>query len=204
MLRFAIRELFLVVLSVAICLGWWQDHRRLVAARNEAAEDARKLALLVADDGRYYHSKSYHQEMLESQDKYGARKSLAADPIALDGYGGWSEGKEYVVVVTKSELEKTPAWTDEDEEPPLPAGRALKLADAMKEKLVQDPKGWKWERYDANLVENTFTNRWFWAFKYHCFPQSGALSGAAPHLDVVVLMDGTAVEPAVIVHERKK
>jgi hypothetical protein len=113
--------------------------------------------------------------------------------IEINSYG---LGKRYAVVVTQAALDKAPAWKAEADDPPLPARKAMKLAGATKDRLVQDTKDWVWRQASAALEEST-DGRWYWLVSYEARPRDGLLSGVAPYLRLVVLMDGTVVKPKV-------
>jgi hypothetical protein len=74
MLRFTVRELLLVTLSVGLGLGWWIDHR----ANAKAAEDARMLALFSVQKSFCGTEAIWYMEL---QDKYGAKEYREAMKI---------------------------------------------------------------------------------------------------------------------------
>jgi len=109
-------------------------------------------------------------------------------------YGSTVAGKQYLVTVTQRALEKAPVWKDDAENPPLSARKAIRLADQLKSKLADDTDKWKWDRETASLVE-WVPGRWYWLVSYEGRPTDGIASGNMPRVQLVVLMDGTVVEP---------
>ncbi|QJX00277.1 hypothetical protein [Frigoriglobus tundricola] len=110
--------------------------------------------------------------------------------------------KYYSVGITKAALDKAPIWKDDADTPPLSARKAMKLAAAMKDKLVRNPDGGHWELVSMSLVEAR-AGQWFWQANYEWL-KDGVFTGAGrPHLRLVVLMDGTVIEPEAIEYKRR-
>ena len=61
--------------------------------------------------------------------------------------------------------------------------------------------GWTWRLVTMTLVP-CGNDHWYWRMNYVSRPNSGSISGLPPFLCLVVLMDGTLVEPKV--YDRKK
>jgi hypothetical protein len=104
--------------------------------------------------------------------------------------------KQYKVTITDEAIEKSPAWKDDAENPPLSAKKAIKLADAMKDSLVKDSKDRKWKLTSASL-EPLGDGKWYWLVSYEAEFQGGMSTGIAPNLRLVILMDGMAIKPAI-------
>jgi hypothetical protein len=107
-------------------------------------------------------------------------------------------GKSYVSRITGAHFARSPKWEDDAENPPLSAKKARDLAEKMKDSLVKDSKKWKWHLPSLELCH--MFARWFWVAKYHATFQ-GAYSGPPQTLYIVVMMDGTVIQPDVT--ERK-
>ena len=60
-------------------------------------------------------------------------------------------GKVYHLSVTRATLAKTPAWKEDADNPPLPARKAVKLADGARAGLFQDTDEWEWHRESVEL-----------------------------------------------------
>jgi hypothetical protein len=107
-------------------------------------------------------------------------------------------GKTYITRVSDVAIRKTPRWDDDSDSPPVPPRKALKLAEKMKKSLVDNPD-------ELRLMQLTLTPHaggWFWLVVYSAPPD--LLRRAEPDeppelpsLDLVVLMDGTVIEPIV-------
>jgi hypothetical protein len=52
MFRFTIRELFLLILTFAIALGWWIDHRRMANRCDEQTLEIHRLGSLMTPQVR--------------------------------------------------------------------------------------------------------------------------------------------------------
>ncbi|HEY2826212.1 MAG TPA: hypothetical protein VGJ04_01320 [Pirellulales bacterium] len=52
MFRFTLRELFLLILTVAIVLGWWVDHRRMANLCDDQKMEIHRLGSLMTPQVR--------------------------------------------------------------------------------------------------------------------------------------------------------
>jgi hypothetical protein len=125
---------------------------------------------------------------------------LAQTARAGTEYWSYAVNKIYVVTVTRGALKKSPTWTPDAENSPLSAGRAIKLANEMKDSLVKDSNGYKWKLRDVSLSPDDYEGgKWFWVISYEAsFHKEGFIvysSGTQPFLRLVVLMDGTVIKP---------
>jgi hypothetical protein len=106
--------------------------------------------------------------------------------------------KTVVVEVTDTTIERAPAWHPKDENPPVSARRALKLATELKDTLVKDSEDRRWKFQSASLQKTLRGEHWYWLVTFWgVYHPSG---GRPIELQLVVLMDDTAVKP--IVKER--
>jgi len=116
-------------------------------------------------------------------------------------FESYAFGKFYVVTIPDDALQRTPAWMEHAENPPLPAHRARKLATQMKESLVEDGDGYKWRLRSLALYpldDNPFeppTDKWFWVATFWAMKVEGAATGRPHELQLVILMDGTVIKP---------
>jgi hypothetical protein len=106
--------------------------------------------------------------------------------------------KSYYSPVTDAALMKTPAWNAKvDENPPVSARRAIELAVAVKNRLVKDVGDWKWGYHRVRLEYKDIPSvgrRWYWRINFEAW-FDGMPPEVAPRVDVVVLMNGTTIEP---------
>jgi hypothetical protein len=101
----------------------------------------------------------------------------------------WAYGKAYDVNLSDDDIQKTPAWKQDDENPPLSARRAVRLATKMKDSLGKDAKQLEF----GGLALEQFSGRWYWTVRFAGDPENDRMM--APHLFLVVLMDGTVPKP---------
>ncbi|MBI3861959.1 MAG: hypothetical protein HY290_08680 [Planctomycetia bacterium] len=111
-------------------------------------------------------------------------------------FSSYAFGKTYVTHLTSEDLAKTPEWSEDTDNPPLPARKAITLADKMRAKLVKDEKGWNWRRVSASIQFEDDPKRAMWAITYE-WSDGNPLAGMPHRLRVFVLMDGTVLEPTV-------
>lgn len=104
-------------------------------------------------------------------------------------------GRRFSVTITQRLLDKSSVWNDAVEPPPLAVGKATKLAEAMREELLKDTKDLKWNLHSVALCQ-AGERRWYWLITYEGF-FLGGISASPPRLQLVVLMDGTVLEPRV-------
>jgi hypothetical protein len=113
----------------------------------------------------------------------------------------YHEGKRYESKVTNRTLEATPDWTDAQENPPLPARRAVELASAQLSKSVGDASKWGLQR----ILLQPVGAKWVYVLEFLEAPRDDLpLDGRRGTFSVVVLMSGEAVEPTVISWDTQK
>jgi hypothetical protein len=128
---------------------------------------------------------------------------LTLVPSQADDKGIHSEftnhafGKAYATTVTQKALDASPVWRDDAESPPVSARKAIKLADTLRAKLVKDSKDFQWKRESAEILFLQVPDRCLWRVHYEAHPIRGGETGISPHLDLIVLMDGTILNPVV-------
>jgi hypothetical protein len=71
--------------------------------------------------------------------------AASADAQTYYSYASYSHvpSKQYVVTIPVAALEKSPAWTDDAENPPVSARKAIKLANEMKDRVVRNSNEYK-------------------------------------------------------------
>ncbi len=105
-------------------------------------------------------------------------------------------GKKYKVEISDEALRRTPIWRDDSDNPPVSARKAIKAADEMRLKLVNDTEDFKWRRESAAIIFLGNSGRCVWEVNYEARFQ-GNSSGVPNRLRLFVLMDGTIVQPEV-------
>ena len=103
-------------------------------------------------------------------------------------------GKKYEFHISSEDLQKTPIWPDSQENPPLPARRAIEIASKQLASLL--PNGKDWRLYSVTL--RPMENRWIYLVEF-LEPLRGdnAIQQQSSGFQVVVLMNGVAVTPKV-------
>ena len=106
----------------------------------------------------------------------------------------YTAGKKYSVAVPDS---LGPRWENNHLNPPLSARDAIALAIEKRESLVDARPNFEWELQSAALCPADVANgQWYWLVVFQEQFQ-GFSSGYPAHLRLVVLMDGTVVEPEI-------
>ena len=90
-------------------------------------------------------------------------------------------------------------WLQSSANPPISAARAIRTAIVEREKLVQDSKNLEWHFESASLVPyNGKSGDWYWLVTFNSRSVGATLSsGHNFELRVVILMDGTVVQPKI-------
>jgi hypothetical protein len=126
---------------------------------------------------------------------------MLASPTLASTFYSYAFGKRYCFEIAPEMLAKSPSWDGNADDTPLPAGKAVRLANSLKNRLVKDSKDFKWHLVSAEL-EHDFLNepdsgKWWWAIRYEAHIRQGGESGIPNHLKIIVLMDGTVIEPKI-------
>lgn len=104
--------------------------------------------------------------------------------------------KTYLSTLTDEALKKTPSWVKGAENPPVSARSAIKLATAVKDRLVKDSGRWKWHYFCIHLQYRDYSEgkKWYWRVRFEAL-SDGSLPAVPPTVEVFVLMDGTTTKP---------
>jgi len=120
----------------------------------------------------------------------------AADPPAPRvTNNNYAFGKKYTSTVTQVALDRGPRWKADADDPPLPARKAIRAADALKVRVAKLADGWTWE-FKGAALKPLGKDQWYWSVTYEA-EKEGVASFGPWRLELIVLMDGTAVEPVV-------
>jgi hypothetical protein len=103
-------------------------------------------------------------------------------------------GKKYEFHISDQELQRTPAWPANQENPPLSARRAIDSASKHLATLL--PNGKDWRLYEVTLRQ--IENRWVYLVTFlEPLRGDGAGQQQSSGFQIVVLMNGTAVTPRI-------
>ena len=94
---------------------------------------------------------------------------------------------------------------EHSDSPPLAPGKAIRLANVLREKLVKDSTGYKWHLMSATVsgldlhwnVDTDLREKCWWCVKYEAHVREGGETGGVDSLIIIVLMDGTVIVPKV-------
>lgn len=114
---------------------------------------------------------------------------MAADVLAIIKSN--FRGVAYHSVVTRSLIEKAPAWKEEmDSPPPLPMRRAMSLALSKASDMALISAEWGCINVRLQLVSAPSQ----WVYVFDCYPSETSI-GKGEELQIVVLMNGHVVTP---------
>jgi hypothetical protein len=101
-------------------------------------------------------------------------------------------GRVYTCRVTSDELNTTPSWTKEMENPPLAARKAVAKAEGLVKELFKDTKKWELQRV---YLEWAFGEKWYWIVEYTEKLEKD--HGGVSSFRIIVLMDGSVPKPSI-------
>ena len=144
----------------------------------------------------------------------GEELDRAFAPIQF-GYRVWSgatevstyaSGKQFTVALPK--VAAGPRWEHGKKHPPLSAAEAIALAVEKSKGFVKDEGDLIWGIKDATLMPwKPHEGYWSWSIRFEQRPDmsgGGGYSGPLPTFVLMVLMDGTVIEPKVGPHPQSK
>lgn len=94
--------------------------------------------------------------------------------------------------VTGEDLRHTPSWRADQENPPLSARKALRIADEEKARLLAKSKPETFKFYSLTL-EEAGEGKWYWRALY--FQERPGGTGVPVSFTAIVLMNGKVVKP---------
>lgn len=93
---------------------------------------------------------------------------------------------------------KGPIWPADEDQPPLSATRAIQHAIKKRAELIPDDDDFVWGVATASLVPwNATDGYWYWEINFERCPRDGVDTNSEENLRLVILMDGTVIEPRV-------
>jgi hypothetical protein len=113
--------------------------------------------------------------------------------------------KTYVTDITRHDVWKNPNWEERDENPPVSARRAIRMARKARDSVaLQD--GYAWMVREASLQPDG--GNWMWRVTFDAYSLEPVL-GQTPEADpdqnaitILVFMDGTTSQPVPVGEER--
>ena len=100
------------------------------------------------------------------------------------------------VVVAGADL--GPRWKSDEYNPPLSARHAIAIAAEKRKKIVEDLPNVQWVIKEAAITPyDANEGIWFWLITFEQ-ETNGITTGMTPYLKLVVLMDGTVIEPDLV------
>jgi len=111
------------------------------------------------------------------------------EPLVIESY---ANAQKYTFTVSKSQLEKCPDWNDGGDVP-FPVGKARTLGFKELHKLLPDADDYDFDT--ISLERQKSTGKWYYRIQF--LKLRGIPPGPVPAFMVVVLFDGTVVDPVV-------
>jgi len=121
-------------------------------------------------------------------------------PCKADSWYSYYEGYKYTVDLSSEQVQKAPEWLPSEDNPPLPARKALKAATDVLYQLLPDAA--KWTLRSISLEPVCGHTGWAYVITFYSYFHAppgyrGGFSGYLPPMTLCVLMDGKAIEPVV-------
>jgi hypothetical protein len=105
-------------------------------------------------------------------------------------------GKKVTVKVTEKMVRQAPAWPDNSDSPPIPPRQALRVAEKLADRLVGNTQGYE-RKLDDGVCLLPTDGGWVWCIRFAWYPKDAMTTGLPNSIVVIVLMDGTTVQPTV-------
>jgi hypothetical protein len=117
----------------------------------------------------------------------------------MDEWFGYMPGRRVTFGARREALAVTPAWPESEANPPLAVRDAVASGQRRLRALVDCEV--EWVLASIELIEDSLAARWYYKLNFKQLrDQKGndlVIMGKPYHLPVIVLMDGSAVEPVV-------
>jgi len=120
--------------------------------------------------------------------------ALAEEPTGFYAAYGVVDDQHFKSTASLEQIRKTPKWSPDTEQfPPLPPGRAQALARKQLDRII--PSGQTWYVDAVRTVAVVEGANWLYEVSFRRqYPPDVAVYGG-DYVDVLVLMDGTSIEP---------
>jgi hypothetical protein len=128
---------------------------------------------------------------------------LRADGFSSCGWDSYIGTNHYSFWIGSEVIDKTLVWQARDEQPPLAARKALRVARAELAKLFTDAAHWRLDVVSLSPLSES-DGRWIYLVRFYPpLPPGGILEGHVEPMTIPVLMSGVAVEPEISIWSRK-
>ena len=112
----------------------------------------------------------------------------------------YSQGRNFKIEVTENMLAHLPKWDRHSDNPPLSASDATMKADQVRRRLISQEKFTDQSLYEGGAwrlmaAELTPLGLWYWLVR---FEYGGSSPEPPDELRLVVLMDGSVLEPTLV------
>ena len=119
--------------------------------------------------------------------------SFAQDTAA--SYRSDHAGKRYDFTVTHAQIQLTPDWPEDADNPPLSPRKALAKARLDLATFLSDAE--RWTPPKITLAEVGAPHKWIYIVEFEGPLPPHVIDGAVDTMRVLVLMNGTAVKPTI-------
>ncbi|HVA45004.1 MAG TPA: hypothetical protein VNH11_01340 [Pirellulales bacterium] len=107
-------------------------------------------------------------------------------------------GKTYKSRMAHDALLNSPTWDKEKADiPPVSPRKAIRLAEKMRNSVVKAPDDWEWHTVDLHLFLEGDHCVWHATFQAMPIEPAAGLVPRHEEVTLIVLMDGTVIEPVV-------
>jgi hypothetical protein len=100
-------------------------------------------------------------------------------------------GGSYAYKLTDQDFANTPSWNQEEGEPPLSLGQAVKVARDNLPRFVKNAESWKMRQV---ALQSMGQDKWYYAVHFFCLGVA-CRETEERSFEAIVKMDGTIVEP---------
>src|SRR5262245_23555164 len=112
--------------------------------------------------------------------------------VAIASWSSYVLGQRWDFIVRKDDLDRSPAWSELIDDPPLPPRSAIQAAQLLLDRLVSNAREWRLRRVRLDQIGRP--DGWVYVVEFSEPPPS-PLGGLVSRMEIVVLMTGVAVEP---------
>jgi hypothetical protein len=117
------------------------------------------------------------------------------------GWYSYIGTNQYSFEVSWAVFDKTPIWRESDDQPPLPARKALRLARACLSKLFTDAGHWRLDAVSLSPMPE-HDGHWIYLVRFYPPLPPNGMNGFVEPMTIPVLMSGVAVEPKISLWKR--